>query len=190
MFDRINLLPEEIKRKRRARKRNFIILLGIVSYIAVIFVTYISLYFLALSASDQLEDVKFKRATLRLKIAQYSLFEKRESELLKRKKSLEQTKEGDISWSSVLYRLSLLLPPQVWLTSFKADSEQINLVGYSLDFKGVAGTVLQLINLKEFEDKVQMKDIKKESIEDSDVLNFDMTVKIKNPTDVKAGTVK
>lgn len=172
MHDKVNLLPLEIKQKRKTAKRNAFIFLGACVYVVIIIAYFIGMSFLIDSARNDLAKVKQDRAMLRTKISQYSLFEKREKELDKRKELVNVAKQGEIRWSRIIYKLSLLLPPQVWLSSFKADGQNLVISGNSFDLQGVSGTILQILNIEELTDRVVLKNIKKDEETQTMIFNI------------------
>lgn len=162
MYDKINLLPPEIKQIRKAANRNKLIFLGVCTYVLIMVVYFISMSLLISSVNNNLEEVKQNREILRTKISQYSLFEKREKELDARKELIRAAQEGELQWSRIMYKLSLLLPPQVWLSNFKVDEGSLVISGNSLDLQGVSASILQMLSIEELTDKVVLQDIKKD----------------------------
>lgn len=190
MRDRINLLPLEIKQKRKAAKRNTIIFSGVAAYIGVIIIFFIAISIFTNSINKDLEIVKQKRTILRAKISQYSLFEKREKELDGRKELVRTAKEGEIQWSRIMYKLSLLLPPQVWLSNFKVDEQNLAISGNSLDLQGVSGSILQMLNLEELTDRVTLKDINKDKDTQTMIFNINTALREEEEPKKKSTTQK
>lgn len=176
-YDKINLLPEDVIKRRAHGQRNTVIVAAMAAFIVAVLVAFVSLSFAINSANSDLAVVKQKRAILRTKISQYVLFEKREKELDSRKNLLAMAKKDEMKWSAILYKLSLLLPPQVWLSNFKADEENLVLSGNSLDMQGVSGSILQMLNLEELTDKVVLQDIVRDKETDSLIFNINTNVR-------------
>lgn len=177
MYDKINLLPQEIKQKRAHGQRNLVIIFAIGTYFLGIIIAFLALTLTVGSVNNDLEVVKQKRAILRTKISQYVLFEKREKELDNRKQLLAAAKKDELKWSGILYKLSLLLPPQVWLSNFKVDAEQLILTGNSVDMQGVSGAILQMLNLEELTDKVVLQDITRDKETESLMFNLNTNIR-------------
>lgn len=176
-YDKINLLPDEVKKRRAHGQRSLVVIAAMVTYIIGVLLAFIVLTFAVNSVNSDLAVVKQKRAILRTKISQYVLFEKREKELNARKNLLVMAKKDELQWSAVLYKLSLLLPPQVWLSNFKADEEKLVLSGNSLDLQGVSGSILQMLNLEELSDKVVLQDIVRDKETESLVFNLNTDIR-------------
>lgn len=177
MYDKINLLPKEIRWKRAVGQRNIAIVSLLTVYVFAVIVVFASLSIMVNSANNDLTAVKQKRAILRAKISQYSLFEKRERELDGRKELLKKAKDDEVKWSGILYKLSLLLPPQVWLSNFKVDEEQLVMSGSSIDMQGVSGSILQMLNLEDLTDKVVLRDIRKDKDTQSLIFNINTNIR-------------
>lgn len=176
-YDKINLLPDEVKKRRTHSQRSLVVIAAMGAYVIGVLLAFIVLTFAVNSVDSDLAVVKQKRAILRTKISQYVLFEKREKELNARKNLLVMAKKDELQWSAVLYKLSLLLPPQVWLSNFKADEEKLVLSGNSLDLQGVSGSILQMLNLEELSDKVVLQDIVRDKETESLVFNLNTDIR-------------
>lgn len=162
MKDRINLIPLEILKRRRAKTRNIYLVIAFTSFMAFLALFYIILFVQVRLEENDLTIVKEERAVVRSQISQYELYEKRETEYQDRKKLVEKAKSGEIKWSKIFNKLSMLMPEQVLFTTFKGDEQMVDMQIESLDYIGVAGTWVQLTNMAEFSDDVIVKDISRD----------------------------
>lgn len=162
MKDRINLIPLEILRRRRAKTRNTYLAIAFVAFMSFLALFYVILFVQVRLEENDLEVVKEERKAVRSQISQYELYEQRESEYQIRKKMVENAKTGEIKWSKIFNKLSMLMPDKVVFTTFKGDEQMIEAQIESLDYVSVAGSLVQLTNMADFSDEVVLKDVNKD----------------------------
>jgi Tfp pilus assembly protein PilN len=186
MRDRINLLPPEIIRKRKAAKRNFYLVSGFVVFMVFMVLIYFVLLVQVRFAESDLQAVKQERELIRSTIFQYKIYEDRQDEFNKLETKSEKAKVGFVRWSNLLNKMTLLMPSQVFFQSLKGDETGMSAEIKSTDFIGVASTIIQLNNIEEFSDNVTLNEITKD--EKSGLLDFKVEAKFRTAQTSSAST--
>src|SRR3990170_4780258 len=94
----INLLPSEIKKKRVAEK-GLVIILGALIVVIVLSAVITSVLFLkAENESNLLEAKKGKVNSISKEISKYSVYKKRQDEVLAHKTALDEVMKNEIIW--------------------------------------------------------------------------------------------
>jgi Tfp pilus assembly protein PilN len=173
---RINLLPPEILEKRKAESRRLVFLAVGLTVIALLGVAWA---FVALFVGIKTGEVASKQqeaASLRAQAEAFKVFEDRGLELQARQEIADRALAGRISWSRIMGELSLVLPPDIWLSVFDgseqtaatagssttegrpAPAATLSLTGWSLDqpaeevnggFKSIALLLVRLDDLEQ-----------------------------------------
>lgn len=190
MRDRINLLPQEISAKRRAAKRNFYLISGLIVFMVFMTFTYFVLLVQVKLAQTDLSGVKSQREQLKSTIAHYKIYEDRQDEYRQRDAKYQVAKKGAIKWSNILSKMTMLLPSQTYMTALLADETGVNAEIMSTDYIGVAATIIQFNNIQEFSNNVAISEISKDE-DKTGLLKFKITAKFKvanKPVVPKPGT--
>jgi len=155
---RINLLPREIAEKRKFERRiGFVLVAGLVVYV-VLFLAYAGLGWVVSQRNAELQSHLELAASLSAQAEAFKIFEDKEADLDRRVAIAEVALAQRVDWSRIVNELSLVLPPDVWLTDLTA-SEQDGLLmrGIAVDLatdvpdsghKAVARTLVRLGGLE------------------------------------------
>lgn len=166
MRAKINLLPAEIRAKRKAE----MLILGVVSaavVFAVILMMVYGLYFIqTLQAQAKLDQIKRANDELAKVTNDLQVFRRRQDQLEKQKNLILSLQKMQIDWADLFNDIALILPNEVWLTEIKAtipnpgDSvkpgskssqtvNEIKLAGFSIKGQGaIAKTLTRLSDVQ------------------------------------------
>ncbi|AGB40497.1 Tfp pilus assembly protein PilN [Halobacteroides halobius DSM 5150] len=129
----INLLPAELKRKRKRLKlKRYLILLAV---ILISLLTGINFYLQALIIDTQDDLVKVEEQVRKLKFKADKLEAK--VQVLKQQQIISQL-SNKLSYTRVVKDLNIIIPPGVWLTGFIINQGKLLVIG--------EGTNQQIIN--------------------------------------------
>jgi Tfp pilus assembly protein PilN len=158
---RINLIPPEILQNRKDEQRwKWMALVGVV--VVAVLVLFWAFMALEVTASTTEVDSIVQEVTgLEAQAAQFQVFQATEADLNVRKGAVLAAKSGSIQWAQMLYELGLVLPKDIYLTSFSGvdagteGGSNLSLVGVAMDrrsnpdngYKSVAKMLVRLAEL-------------------------------------------
>ena len=163
---RINLIPPEILQNRKDERRWKWMALagGIIAAVLVMFWAFMALQVTASVA--EVDSIVAEATGLESQAAQFQVFQKTEADLALRKNAVTAAKAGAVDWARMLYELGLVLPKDIYLTSFTgADggvggASSVNLAGEAVDkvsdspdngYKSVAKMLVRLADLEQLD---------------------------------------
>jgi Tfp pilus assembly protein PilN len=115
---RINLIPPEILQARRDERRwKWVWLAGGFAALAVVLVWAI-LYLQVATATSDLASVRDQVKAKQALTTKFAVFQQKETDLLLRRESVAAATKGKIEWAELLYELGLVLPRDVYVTTF------------------------------------------------------------------------
>jgi Tfp pilus assembly protein PilN len=122
MMRRIDLLPS-VYAQRRQERRNLALAVVAGLLVFLIFVGWwVFLGFRINAAEQDLADVQARNATLQAEIAELQEFVELQNEVDSKRTALQTVFAGDIDWPSVMTEVAMVIPGEVWLTSFNASA--------------------------------------------------------------------
>jgi Tfp pilus assembly protein PilN len=115
---RINLIPPEILASRRDESRwKWVWLSG--GIIALVVALAWSVMYLQVAAStSDVASIQQQAATKVAETSRFNVFQQKEADLQVRQSAVDTAIAGKIDWSEMLYELGLVLPKDVYLTTF------------------------------------------------------------------------
>ena len=114
----INLLPPEILQKRKAESRRLVFLAIGLTVIAVFGLMWAFLALFVGIKTGEVASAQQQAASLRAQAESFKVFEDRAADLAAREAGADKALAGRISWSRLMGDLSLVLPPDLWLSTF------------------------------------------------------------------------
>jgi Tfp pilus assembly protein PilN len=115
---RINLIPPEILQSRKDEQRwKWVWLAGGIAALAVA-LFWAATYLQLSTATSDVAGIQQDVATAQAQTSRFAVFEQKEADLKVRQDAVQAAKEGRIDWSQLLYELGLVLPRDVYLTTF------------------------------------------------------------------------
>ena len=115
---RINLIPPEILQSRKDEQRwRWVWLAGGIAAVAVA-LFWAATYLQLSSATSDVASIQQDVATMQAQTSRFAVFEQKEAELKVRQDAVDTASKGRIDWSQLLYELGLVLPRDVYLTTF------------------------------------------------------------------------
>lgn len=153
---RINLLPPEIIERRKWERWYTPVILGGVGLIVVALAVYGVLQYQVSMKAAELAQTKVTVAQLQKQADAFAIFEQREQELAARAGVAQTALASRVPWGQVANNVSLVLPSEVWVSSFTGDEVSgINLAAHtpngdeSMDqgYKSVAKTLVTLASV-------------------------------------------
>lgn len=195
----INLLPEELKRKRRKRQLPKIPLIPTtIIFISALIILQVFLSGVVFFGKKQLSSVEKEWQALAPKKRELDAIKKKISLTAKKTEAIENLMKERLSWSRILNEISNSMTPNVWLTELRYEeksqakqgskgSKEIMAKVRSLVLSGAASgkgeeatayiahfiTSLKQNDkfFRDFED-IEVVSIKKSIMEGADVMNF------------------
>jgi Tfp pilus assembly protein PilN len=115
---RINLIPPEILQARKDEARWKWVWLGGGFAALAVAIFWAAIYLQLGAATTDVELVQQEVTALRAQTGRFAEFQRQEDELVVRKQAVDAAMKGKIDWSELLYELGLVLPRDVYLTTF------------------------------------------------------------------------
>lgn len=135
----INLLPPEIRQKRAAERRRLLMGALAILVLAAVAGVYVFAGMLAGMEANKLARLKEENAQALKDITEYEVFQKQKDELAAKQKVVSDAMAGSIPWYKLMNEISLIIPAEVWLTSFDGDGEKgVTMSGEAIDRAGDA----------------------------------------------------
>ncbi|MBZ4642820.1 MAG: type pilus assembly protein PilN [Deferribacteres bacterium] len=176
---RINLLSTKKKRKLNKGVYELILFVLVVGFVFVscfiINSTLNSQILIAKTEVDRLNK-EFKRLSKIKK--EVDGFKKRKEELQKKIDVVKRLKQGQKGYYEILTNLEYAMPEDVWISRFDFNGKDVTLSGASLRTASVNEFILNLFATKMF-DNIDLKVVKKTTVENIDINDFNITAKIK-----------
>lgn len=176
---RINLLPHRAE-KRRARRQQFYVLLGMVSVLAALVVflgyTVISGYIAAQEAKN--DFLKKEIVVLDKQIDQIKRLKEQTQALLARKQIIESLQRDRAEAVLLLSELAKQMPEGVYLRALKQDGVRISLNGYAQSNARVS-TLMRNIEASPWLERPQLIEIKAVTLDKRRLNEFSMTAALK-----------
>ena len=175
----INLLPHRAE-KRRARRQQFYVLLGMVSVLAglIVFLGYtvISGYITAQEAKN--DFLKKEIVALDKQIDQIKRLKEQTQALLARKQIIESLQRDRAEAVRLLSELAKQTPEGVYLRALKQDGAKISLSGYAQSNARVS-TLMRNIEASPWLEQPQLIEIKAVTLDKRRLNEFSMTAQLK-----------
>lgn len=132
----INLLPKEIVEKRKFEQRLAYVLLGVGLLVAVFVAVYAVNFVRIMGEERKLTAIQAENARYAQAISQIQTFEKARLQVEDREKLIATAIAGKFEWSKLLNNISLIIPNEVWLTSFDGSVDGLTFGGYATRYSG------------------------------------------------------
>lgn len=118
---RIDLIPPELVERERARRIIALMtVIFVVVLFAIAFLTGLS-YLQKVMVSGRLETMRIEKTKVDKEIGKLKVYEERKNLLTSREKILTGITKDQVFWSSILNGISMVIPSDVWLKTFKGD---------------------------------------------------------------------
>ena len=166
---RINLIPPEVLQKRRDEGRWRWLWLGALVVAVALGLFYAVLFFDTVGIRAQVANAKEQAASLQQSARMFAVFRDRETELSTRRAAVIAAATGRIDWANMLDELGLVLPTDMYLTSFvgaeggtpPGQAGLVTLAGQAVPvsdlqapgqgYKSVAKTLVRLTELEQLD---------------------------------------
>ena len=187
---RINLLPQEHKQRRKARQSIVAAGAGVIALVVLLGLVYASQEVRLRSERNALAQQEIRIADLRAQVAELREFEELERELEEKSRLLADLSDQEVRWSVLLADISLVIPSDVWLTSFTGNvaatgeetdtgftAGQIQMSGTTFEHPDVARWLTRLDSVDAFVFPYLSLSAQAE-IDSVDVVNFTTSVQL------------
>jgi len=183
---RINLLPHR-EEKRKARRRQFYALIGLVSVLAglIVFLGYSVISGYISSQEGKNDFLKKEIAVLDKQIDQIKRLKEQTQALLSRKQIIESLQRDRAEAVRLLSELVKQVPEGVYLRSVKQDGQKISLGGYAQSNARVS-TLMRNIETSPWLEKPQLIEIKAAMVEKRRLNEFSLNASLKREQDPDA----
>lgn len=180
---KINLLPSEILEKRKTERR----LVYYIGAFLILILFLVGIYsFGAIQVGndeEKLAELKTENQKLNQTIAEYKVYEQRKGELQKLEGIVSTALSGEIAWHKILTEISMVIPPDVWLSDFDGSAESIDCKGYAVDFdnlghKPVAEWINKISEIKILT-SIWLTFSQKTTFRDKPAIEFELTTQLK-----------
>jgi Tfp pilus assembly protein PilN len=163
---RINLIPPEILQNRKDERRWkwMAVSGGVAVAVLVMFWAFMALQVTASTA--EVDSIAQEVTGLETQAAQFQVFQRVESDLKVRQNAVVAAKMGAVDWARMLYELGLVIPRDIYLTSFTGSdagaggASSVSLAGQAVDklndspdngYKSVAKMLVRLAELDQLD---------------------------------------
>lgn len=176
---RINLLPHR-EEKRKARRQQFYVLIGLVSVLAglIVFVGYSVISGYVATQEEKNAFLKKEIAILDKQIDQIKTLKEQTQALLARKQIIESLQRDRAEAVLLLNELAKQTPEGVFLRSVKQDGLKIALVGFAQSNTRVSA-LMRNIEASQWLAKPQLVEIKSSTLANRRVYEFSLNASIK-----------
>jgi Tfp pilus assembly protein PilN len=119
----IDLLPPEIREKRVAERRRVLVVMGMALAWGSILAVGVFLGVMVGAENAKLAQLENRTAGINRAIAEYQIFEKQKQDVDSKKAIVAQAIAGEVPWFKMLNEVALIIPSDVWLTTFSGDEK-------------------------------------------------------------------
>ena len=176
---RINLLPHR-EEKRKAKRQQFYVLLGLVSVLAglIVFLVYTIIGGYISTQEEKNEFLKKEIAVLDKQIDQIKRLKEQTQALLARKQIIESLQRDRAEATRLLSELVKQMPEGVYLKSVKQEGARITLSGYAQSNARVS-TLMRNIEASPWLEKPVLVEIKAVTTDKRRLNEFSMNASLK-----------
>jgi Tfp pilus assembly protein PilN len=160
---RINLIPPEILATRRDERRWKWVWLTGGLFAVVIALVWAVVYLQVATATKDVASIQQEAAAVQAQTSRFDVFQRKEAELRVRKDAVAAAVAGRIDWAQMLFELGLVLPSDVYLTTFTgvdngATDSVVTLAGQAIynpkkapaiGYKSIAKMLVRLTEMKQ-----------------------------------------
>ncbi|MDQ3981968.1 MAG: hypothetical protein M3271_04730, partial [Actinomycetota bacterium] len=122
MMRRIDLLPAAYQERRRQRRNIALVVVASMLVLLLIIGWWILLGMQINDQRDKLAEARARNQQLQSEIAALSHFAELEAEVIAKRTALLTVMAGDVDWPAVMTEIAMVIPGEVWLTSFNASA--------------------------------------------------------------------
>ena len=199
---RINLLPPEIGKRRRARRVTSVFVVAAFAYIGLLGIWWLVGTGRLRNAEDELIEARERADRAQAEVAQLQEFANLRSVVETKERTLATAMVDDVHWSRLLVEFSMVVPNDSWLTAFSGTATtaapaappgapaapapaapvpagppklgSLTFAGVTFDFPGVATWITRLSGDKSLQ-TIWVPNATKAQIGARDVVNFSST---------------
>lgn len=184
---RINLLPHR-EEKRKARRIQFFVLVGLVSVLAglIVFLGYTIVNGYIASQDERNEFLKKEIAVLDKQIEEIKRLKEQTQWLLSRKQVIESLQADRAEAVYLLNEMVKQVPEGVYLRSLKQDGRKVSLSGYTQSNARVS-TLMRNLEASPWLESPVLVEIKTATVDKRRVSEFSMTVMLSRAAAPSAG---
>ncbi len=194
---RINLLPSDIAKKRKAEKGLLFLIVAVFMFVG--FLVAVSFLFGIKVQQEEAALSKLEAETTKIdkQIAKYSIYKDRKQTIEKHEQAIKSALDKQVFWHRLFNELSMIAPQNVSISKLTLTNEQISISAYGFNHQDVAEFLVRIMDLDELTD-VWIDGSKDASLEKVDVVGeesdssssddsgivgveFTLTAKLKNP---------
>jgi Tfp pilus assembly protein PilN len=137
---RVNLLPREIRERRRARQRVATVVAAAVGVIVILVGAYVIQAVRLHSEQNKLDAQNEQNNALKSRIAALTDFDRLNKELDAKSKLVASLTQDEVRWSVLLADVSIVIPSDAWLGGFTGNVTAAAGAGGSLGSIQMNGT--------------------------------------------------
>ncbi|MGH2688975.1 MAG: PilN domain-containing protein, partial [Actinomycetota bacterium] len=119
---RINLLPPEIGKRRRARRVTGIFVLAVFAYVGLLGAWWLIGTGRLRNAEDDLVAARERADRAQAEVSQLQEFANLRSVVETKERTLATAMADDVHWSRLLVEFSMVVPNDSWLTAFSGTA--------------------------------------------------------------------
>ncbi|MBI3398087.1 MAG: PilN domain-containing protein [Deltaproteobacteria bacterium] len=191
MIERINLIPDEVRNKKKAAQKRPLVIGLLVFYILGLGAFY---FYQKAKIKERLHKIELmgkERDTLITQNARYkeiieriNLTQKRGNEIKKRLDIINVLLEGRVYWSEILRSITHIVPDGVWLMSLstydisKGPGKGVKCSGTAISNSGIAEFVFALENSQFFRN-ILLNYSQKRELQGRDIYDFEITADLR-----------
>ena len=185
---RINLLPPELAARRRVRQTGTAIVAASIALLALLALVFVVQQVRLHGVERSLDRQEDRNTDLQAQVSRLSEFQRLDAELRQKTALLSDLTDSEVRWSVLLADISLVVPSDVWLTTFTGNVSagesapgtslgSIEMAGTTFSHPDVAKWLTRLSGVDAFEFPYLSLSAKAK-IGDTNVVNFTSSVQL------------
>ncbi|RJQ33114.1 MAG: hypothetical protein C4562_01480 [Actinobacteria bacterium] len=148
---KINLIPPEINKKRKAEKGLFFGIVSLVIFVGLLIFIVLFLNLRIATETSKLNELVANNASIQREIDSYGAIEQRKTEVETQEKVLTEALAGHYYYHRLLNELGMIIPENISIQKFTiADTGEVTISGDGYSHTGVADFISRLNDISLF----------------------------------------
>lgn len=141
---RINLLPPEITQKRKDERSWTYVIAAILALFVLVAGIWFVMLIQVISKESEVAGVQQQADALSGQVTRFSIFQQKQDDKNRRQQVVDSVLRSRTDWGEVLYELSLIMPPDIYLTKFAGAAGDLSDVFPTMALEGDAANIVDI----------------------------------------------
>ena len=141
---RINLLPPEITQKRKDERSWTYVIAAILALFVLVAGIWFVMLIQVVSKESEVAGVQQQADALSGQVTRFSIFQQKQDDKNRRQQVVDSVLRSRTDWGEVLYELSLIMPPDIYLTKFSGAAGDLSDVFPTMALEGDAANIVDI----------------------------------------------